>query len=427
MSGNPSHADALLSSLCPSRAVVNCLGALPWYTKPPIDASGWLTFDPGERGAKEAPAGHGVPRRRVELFSQEGRRLLGPSAFYDLVSGRRRGWSAAFLRAALHVAEIPYSLAVRWRNGCYDLGIAEVHRVAVPVVSVGNLTLGGTGKTPMVEWITRWFRGRGLRVCIVSRGYGAEAGSPNDEALELEQKLLDVPHVQDADRVRAARLAVAEFDPQVIVLDDAFQHRRLARDLDIVLLDASEPFGFGHVFPRGTLREPISGLRRAHAVVLSRSGMVEPESREAIRHHVVRIAPQAAWAEVDLVARHLLNAAGQQEPLHRLAGKTVAAFCGVANPASFRRTLELCAYRVIGFREFADHYRYLRADVDRLVAWVNRLDVQAVLCTHKDLVKLAIDRLGERELWAVVIGQEFLTGQDELEARLAKLAHAVGQ
>lgn len=353
--------------------------------------------------------------------------MLGPSEFYDLVSGRRRGWTAALLRAGLHIAEIPYSLAVRGRNACYDLGIAEVHRVAVPVVSVGNLILGGTGKTPMVEWIARWFRRRGLRVSIVSRGYGAEAGSPNDEAMELEQKLPDVPHVQDADRVRAARLAVAEFDPQVLLLDDGFQHRRLARDLDIVLLDASEPFGFGHLFPRGTLREPMSALRRAHVVVLSRSGTVDPQRRQAIRNRVHRIAPQAAWAEADLVARHLLCATGQQQALDQLAGKTVAAFCGVANPASFRHTLQSCGYQVIGFREFADHYRYTRADVDRLVAWVRHLDVHAVLCTHKDLVKLAIDKLGDRDLWAVVIGLEVVSGQQPLEEALARVASGVSQ
>ena len=180
--------------------------------------------------------------------------MLNPSEFRDLVSGRRRGIGASVLRAALRVAEVPYGLAMLWRNRRYDRDLARTHRVEVPVVSVGNLTLGGTGKTPMVEWIARHLRAQNVRVTLISRGYGAEAGAANDEALELEQKLPDVPHLQNPDRVAAARTAVDKLDCQLILLDDGFQHRRLGRDLDIVLLDALEPFGFGHVFPGGMLR-----------------------------------------------------------------------------------------------------------------------------------------------------------------------------
>jgi len=292
----------------------------------------------------------------------------------------------------------------------------------VPVVSVGNLTLGGTGKTPMVEWMVRWFRRHGMRVTVVSRGYGAEGGSANDEALELQQKLPGVPHVQNPDRVEAARMAIAKFGCQVVVLDDAFQHRRIARDLDVVLLDALEPFGFGHVFPRGTLREPVTGLRRADVVVLTRSEMLEPASREAIRQQVAQVAPGADWAEANHGPQSLRNAAGRLEPTESLAGKAVAAFCGVGNPEGFRHTLRMCGYRVIAFREFADHYRYTRADVDSLVTWADGLEVEAVLCTDKDLVKLGIDQLGRQPLWAVTIALGFLTGQPELESRLAALA-----
>jgi tetraacyldisaccharide 4'-kinase len=169
------------------------------------------------------------------------------STFRDLVSGRRKGVGAAALRTLLRVVETPYTLAVNWRNRRYDRGRAEVQRATVPVVSVGNLSLGGTGKTPLVKWLARWFTERGLRVGIVSRGYGASEGQSNDEARELALALPDVPHVQNRDRGAASQQAVAEFHCQVILLDDGFQHRRLARDLDIVLLDALEPFGFGHV------------------------------------------------------------------------------------------------------------------------------------------------------------------------------------
>jgi len=229
--------------------------------------------------------------------------------------------------------------------------------MSVPVVSVGNLTLGGTGKTPLVEWIARWFRKRNVRVSIVSRGYGAEDGGRNDEARELEQKLPDVPHVQNADRVAAAKIAIEELETQLILLDDGFQHRRIGRDLDIVLLDALEPFGFEHVFPRGTLREPLRGLRRAGAVILSRADMLEPAEREKIRRRVEQLAPKAAWAEIRHAPLELLSVGGQVKPIDELCKVKIAAFCGVGNPAGFRHTLESCGFDMAGFREFPDHHR----------------------------------------------------------------------
>ena len=331
---------------------------------------------------------------------------------------------ANLARLGLRMAALPYGLAVRVRNRAYDWGGLKSYSCPVPVVSVGNLTLGGTGKTPMVEWIARWFRDRGVRVAVISRGYGGRAGQLNDEAMELFRRLPDVPHLQNPDRLAAAHRAVAELGCQVIVLDDAFQHRRIARDLDLVLLDALEPFGFGHLFPRGTLREPLSGLRRADCVVLSRAGAVEPPAREAIRRCVAAIAPRAGWAEVDHAPQTLKNATGQQQPIASLTGRPVAAFCGIGNPAGFRHTLESCGYRVIAFREFADHWHYTQADIDSLAAWTASLEVEAVVCTSKDLVKLNVDSIGQRPLWAVCVALEFLGGQSEFVSRLERLAPA---
>jgi tetraacyldisaccharide 4'-kinase len=286
------------------------------------------------------------------------------------------------------------------------------------VISVGNLTLGGTGKTPMVEWVCRFLRERKIRVTIVSRGYKAEDGAANDEALELEQKLSDVPHVQNPDRVAAARMAIEEFECQAIVLDDGFQHRRIARDLDIVLLDALEPFGFEHVFPRGTLREPLAGLARADCVVLTRADMLTPEDRSKIAKRVSRLAPDAAWAECVHKPVGLWSSSGEEQELDTLRGRRVAAFCGIGNPAGFRHTLASCGYDVGLFREFADHHPYSRADLDWLATWARQSEVAAVLTTHKDLVKIGLDRLGDKPLWAVRIGLEFQVGESAVEGRL---------
>ena len=371
--------------------------------------------------------------------------FFSPTAFRDLVSGRRRGAVAAALRGILAAAEVPYTWAVRWRNRRYDCGAITVHRLDVPVISVGNLTLGGTGKTPLVEWIVGTYLAQGKNVGIISRGYGARGG-PNDEARELAWKLPDVPHVQDPDRVAAARRAVREFGCHVLVLDDAFQHRRIARDLDIVLLDALEPLGYEHVFPRGTLREPIEGLARADVVALSRADLLTADERGAIRDRVANLSPHAAWVEIvhapqALVAcsvgvspaeeRGMADAgkmptlptdAGKmptlQQPLDTLRGRRVLAFCGLGNPAGFRHTLDVCGYNVVEFHEFPDHHAYGTGDLNALAAAARQAEAEALVCTQKDLVKIGTDRLGDRPLWAIRVGIDFLTGREAIERKL---------
>ena len=189
----------------------------------------------------------------------------------------------------------------------------------MPVISVGNLTLGGTGKTPMVEWLARWYRRRGLRVAILSRGYGQEGGL-NDEGQVLEENLPDVPHLQDPDRVSLAGIAVRELETELILLDDGFQHRRLARDLDLVLIDALDPFGLGHLFPRGLLREPIGSLRRAGVVVLSRADLVTSADKQAIRANVeLKVGPRP-WVEARHAPLDLIDGDGITSPLELIAG-----------------------------------------------------------------------------------------------------------
>ncbi len=345
--------------------------------------------------------------------------MLNSSTFRDLVSGRKRGPVAACLRVGLRLAEFPYRWAMALRNRRYDRGQAEIHAVDVPVICVGNLTLGGTGKTPMIEWLARHFRAQGVRVSIVSRGYGAQQGESNDEALELELALPDVPHLQNPNRVEAAQAAVVELDTQLILLDDGFQHRRLTRDLDIVLLDATEPFGFGHVFPRGTLREPLAGLARAQVVVLSRADMLDSAVRKQIQARVAQLAPNTVWCEVVHKPTTLLDADGNEQPLAVSPPQRIAAFCGIGNPAGFRHTLEALGYEILAWREFPDHHTYTRDDVESLKDWATTVD--QVLCTRKDLVKLSVTNLGNVPLHAVSVQLSFLAGQSSLEAALPEI------
>jgi tetraacyldisaccharide 4'-kinase len=345
---------------------------------------------------------------------------IDEAAFLRLVRGESRGLLPTMARAGLGGIAALYRGGMAARNLAFDRGWKASHRAEVPVVSVGNLTLGGTGKTPMVEWVSRWYRARGLRVAILSRGYGDSSGL-NDEGRVLEENLPDVPHLQSPDRVALARGAVEELESEVLVLDDGFQHRRLARDLDLVLLDALDPFGRGRIFPRGLLREPIRSLRRAGVVVLSRADLVDESTRDAIRHRAEGEAGPLRWA----LARHapldLIDAEGRSFPIGDALGRRVGAFCGIGNPEGFRRTLEGLGLAVDGFRAFPDHHPYAASDVADLAGWVRALGVELALTTQKDLVKLRSLGLGPVPLRALRIGLEIMDGAEVLDRALSAL------
>jgi tetraacyldisaccharide 4'-kinase len=337
-----------------------------------------------------------------------------------LRNGESRGPWAGVQRLGLYLASVPYGWAVALRNLLYDRRWKRSHRAPVPVVSVGNLTAGGTGKTPCVEYVARHYRQRGRRVAILSRGYGSTAG-PNDEALVLEENLPDVPHLQDADRAALAAVAVEELESEVLVLDDGFQHRRLARDLDVVLVDVTDPWGGGHLLPRGLLRESPRSLGRAGAIVLTRCDQATAEERDRVRARVVRLAPGVPVAETVHRPVELVNPGGAA-PLERLRERPVAAFCGIGNPEAFRRTLLDLGAALGAFRKFPDHHAYTRADVEDLTAWAGRQATDCVVVTtQKDLVKLRLTRLGSRELWAVRICLHVEAGQDALDRQLEQV------
>lgn len=350
-----------------------------------------------------------------------------PTGFHDLISGRLRGPVAWVARALLRLLEVPYAWVVEVRNWRYARGWAAVHKVDVPVISVGNITTGGTGKTPMVAWLADWFVRRGARVAIVSRGYrppggDAEQAGGNDEARELAQRLPEVPHLQNPDRVAAAQLAMEQHDCQLIVLDDAFQHQRIHRDLNVVLIDAIQPFGYRHLLPRGLLREPLHRLARADLVALSRADTVDEAQRCRLRGEVLALAPRAAWIEVVHRPQSLINADGQSASVKQLRGQRVAAFAGIGNPRGFYHSLQQLGCQLVGHREFPDHFHYDQDDLDLLEAWVEQLAaVEAVVCTCKDLVKIDRTHLGTHPLWALAVDVQITRGHEELERMLESI------
>ena len=342
------------------------------------------------------------------------------STFRAIVSGEQRGPLAALARGVLGCVEWPYTAVVEQRNRRFDNDPLAVHQAGVPVISVGNLTLGGTGKTPMVKWLARELADDGKRVVLISRGYRGAGGEQNDEAVELAQSLPGIAHVQNPDRVAAAATALAEHGAEVLLLDDAFQHRRIARDLDIVLLDATAPFGYGHVFPRGLLREPAAGLRRADVVCLTRADLIDERSREAICQQAHRLAPEALWCEATHAPAALLSNRGEQQPLAVLAGKRVAAFCGIGNPDAFRATLAGTGCEIVAWRALSDHHHYTAEDRQTIAKLADAAKAELVVCTHKDLVKVATEEIDGRPLFAIVIEMQFKAGEHALRQWVSK-------
>jgi tetraacyldisaccharide 4'-kinase len=307
---------------------------------------------------------------------------------------------------------VAYGAAGRAHRALYRAGVLKVERVAAPVISVGNITAGGTGKTPLVEWLARAAAREGRRVCILTRGYGradvgkrvlvsdgerilAEAREGGDEPRLLAENLRGaaVAVVSDANRVAAARWAIEHLRSDAFILDDGFQHLRIARDLNILTLDASDPWGGGRLLPRGRLREPASELKRADLIVVTRAELAN--DIEAVRtraerlsggNHPVLIARTATVGIKLLEAPHGERIARE----HEIASvpQPLAAFCAIGNAQAFFAHARREGLDINHTRAFADHHIYTQSDIDARVGEAVRHGARALLTTAKDAVKL---------------------------------------
>jgi len=241
-----------------------------------------------------------------------------------------------------------------------------------------------------------------------------------DEALEFQQRLIDVPHLQNPDRVASATIAIEELQMQVLVLDDAFQHRKIARDLDVVLIDCTQPFGFGCLLPRGLLREPMTSLSRAGLVVLTRCDRVSDKELIDIEDQI-RNFTSAPIVKTQTNASHLLQADGQTKTIEDLIGKKVFAFAGIGNPANFWETLESLGMLVQGKMPFPDHHDFDREDINRIGTHAGRAGVEAIVCTHKDLVKVTANQLNEIPVFALVVDVEIIDGEQAFKTAIKKV------
>jgi tetraacyldisaccharide 4'-kinase len=334
-------------------------------------------------------------------------------AYLDTISGRRRGLAAACARGALSLCTPAYDSAVRYRNWRFDQPHSSVG-VPVPVISVGNLTTGGTGKTPVVAWVINRLMQEGRRPAILSRGYKSLDGSSNDEKRLLDRLCAGVPHIQNPDRVAGANEAIARYGSDVLVLDDGFQHRRLRRDLDLVLIDALNPWGYGHLLPRGLMREPKSSLRRASLVLITRSELCEPSAVGLLSAEISRHT-SAPIVLSEFRPQSLVDAAGAATSLESVCGRRVLAFCGIGNPDGFRRTLATIDSRLANpaLLAFPDHHHYRDADRQRIADLAQSTGAELLLTTEKDLVKLP-ESIGGVPVRAVRIGLTIADGAARL-------------
>ncbi|MEY3172951.1 MAG: Tetraacyldisaccharide 4-kinase [Planctomycetota bacterium] len=318
---------------------------------------------------------------------------IDETAFRNLISGHTRGCSAVVARALLRGASLAYRLAVSVRNRLYDCGLWTIHQALVPVISVGNLTTGGTGKTPVAALLCQRLAALGGRPGLISRGYRAAADGSNDEKRVLELLVPGTPHIQKPDRLAAVReLLQLPLDqrPDVVVMDDGFQHRRLHRDLNLVLIDATCPFGFNALLPRGLLREPATALRRADAVLLTRANLVSPAELMTIEQQLITCAPalENRILRVRFEPRSLRDLAGKRHDPEACREKEVFLMTAIGNPDAFRATCLAAGLKIVGQRWFPDHHHFTAADIDGVLMEATGKNADLVVTTVKDLVKL---------------------------------------
>jgi tetraacyldisaccharide 4'-kinase len=276
------------------------------------------------------------------------------------------------------------------------------------VVSVGNLTLGGTGKTPAVCMLAQWAKGKGYRVAILSRGYKgsykqkvlavsdgdkllAGAEEAGDEPVMLAKKLPKIPIVVSKRRYDGGIWVHQHYDIDFFILDDGFQHRALKRDLDLVLLDGESPFGNGYLLPRGPLREPISALKRAHALVLTRCNEATAPSEKGGKV-IGRGLDKPVFKSTHLPDKIVFPVENKTYGPDFISGKRVIAFAGIGRPDSFQETLKQLGAKILTFKRFGDHHRYSKKEINELRDMLEEIQGDFIITTEKDWMRLEFMR-----------------------------------
>ncbi len=370
----------------------------------------------------------------------------------DVILERRYGKRAEILRWILQGLSHVYRAIVSARLALYRRRIYREHALGAPVVSVGNITVGGTGKTPVVELLARELTAGGRKVAILSRGYKSvpkplpvrvwekltgkkrsftprivsdgqalllDSRTAGDEPFMLANNLRGVVVLVDRDRVKSGLYALEHFGADVLLLDDGYQYIRLEHRIEIALIDRQAPFGNEHMLPRGTLREPPENLRRATHILLTKcTGADNSDLIARIR----KFNRTADIIETTHRARHLRNLlTGEVKPLEFLAGKRIGSLCGIAAPESFEGALRGLGARIELAKTYTDHHRYTDKEVEGFISRCARRNVDAILTTEKDAVRIPRILDPEVPLYYLRVEIEILRGQDAWERLIDQL------
>ncbi len=362
----------------------------------------------------------------------------------DVIFGRARGFRAFLTRWALRALSGIYRAIIQTRKFLFISDFKERHHLGTLTISVGNLTVGGTGKTPVVELLARTLRDRQRHVAILSRGYKSKAlnevqkwQSPHGHAIKADELpkivstgralLLDskyagdepfmlannldgVSVLVDRDRVKSARFAIRELGADTLILDDGMQYLRMSRGLDLCLVDANTPFGTGAMLPAGTLREPKHNLVRAHFIVLTKS---DGSDHEALKQTLRRYNPSAPIITTTHGPKYLENLATfERQPLDYLQGKHIAALSGIAVPENFENSLAKLGAILDVKKRFSDHHRFSSREIEKFTHRCLERDVEMIVTTEKDAVRYPRSSLAEVPVWFLRIEVEILSGHE---------------
>ena len=361
-----------------------------------------------------------------------------------LISGQSSGICAFLLKVLLRIASILYSVIVRLRNFLYSNGWLKTHHVDAAVICAGNITVGGTGKTPLVVWLCRQIASC-YKCAILTRGYKATQDTKRyaDEPTMLAECCPRANVIVNPDRVAGAAEAIKKYGAQVLIMDDGFQHRRLARDLDIVAIDATLPFGYGKMLPAGLLREPVTSLKRAGAVVITRCDQIDENNLRKLEEDLRAINPEMVIAKsihapssiehfnsVVIPAKAGIQKGSEtmdsrfrgNDNVEHLKGKRIFAFCGIGNPDAFLNTIRALGAELVGSKIYDDHYHYTDSCLFEISEQAGETGANLILTTQKDWTKLILNfksqisnSISSIPFACLTVEIQFLTGLDELK------------
>jgi len=372
--------------------------------------------------------------------------------FIEVVFEERRDWKANLTRAALFALSKVYFIAVKVHLGLINARILRDKTLGVQVIAIGNLTVGGTGKTPVVEKFARELQNAGRKVAILSRGYRSrpapihrrlinkillrddqtpprivsdgkslllDSDQAGDEPYMLASNLKDVVVLVDKDRVKSGRYAIEKYGCDTLLLDDGFQYWRLrGRRHDVVLIDRQQPFGNEHLFPRGTLREPHSHLSRAHTIFITKSDGKTSELRERIN----RLNSTAAVIECVHQPLYFEDVfTGERHSLEILQGKKVASLSGIAQPESFEQSLGKLGGELVYAKRFADHHRFSQQEILNTINRAKKRQADMIVTTQKDAVRFP--KIDRRDLpfYFMRVEIKIVSGANDFQDCVAKI------